>query len=287
MAQIRSKQISDFLSSITWANVVSSDNVKIANVWDIKQGFDTVDASVNSLENYISSEVSSLESVDSALSAEIVTEKGRVDAILASADADKDSFAEIVSLINAVDTENDNAFASFVLRTDKSIDSLENVDADLQSQITSNDTDISELKGDVTSLDTRVLGVEGDLTAETERATLREDAIEGALNAEIAATNADFINVNKSIDSLEAVDTGFAGDVTSLDTRVLGVEGDLATEINRATLREDAIEGALNAEIATTDAEQIAQDRSIDSLEQADSDLADEIAEEAKIKTRS
>ena len=71
MAQIRSKQISDFLSSITWANVVSTDNVKIANVWDIKQGFDTVDASVNSLENYISGEVSSLEAVDGALSADV------------------------------------------------------------------------------------------------------------------------------------------------------------------------------------------------------------------------
>ena len=294
MAQIRSKQISDFLSSITWANVVQSDNVKIANVYDIKQGFDLVDASVNSLENYISSEVSSLESVDSALSAEIVTEKDRVDAILLASDADKDSFAEIVSLINAVDTENDTAFANFVLRTDKSIDSLEEVDKDLQSQITSNDEDITELKGDVVSIDERVLGVEGDLAAEIERATGREDAIEAALNAEIAATNADFINVNASIDSLEDVDTGLAGDITSIDTRVTGVEGDLAAEIERATGRENAIEAALNAEIASTDAEQIAQNRSIDSLEAIDVVLANEIelvrgefaAEDSKLRSQ-
>jgi hypothetical protein len=44
----------------------------------------------------------------------IATEKGRVDAILSAADADKDSFAEIVALINSVDTTNDTAFASFV-----------------------------------------------------------------------------------------------------------------------------------------------------------------------------
>ena len=284
MAQIRSKQISDFLSSITWANVVSSDNVKIANVWDIKQGFDLVDASVNSLENFISGEVSSLEAVDTALSAEIVTEKERVDAILQSAEADKDSFAEIVSLINAVDTENDNAFASFVLRTDKSIDSLELVDANLQSQITSNDTDITELKGDVVSIDERVTGVEGDLRSEIERATDRENAIEAALNAEIAATNADFINVNASIDSLEVVDSGFAGDITSLDTRVTGVEGDLQAEIDRATLVEGKISDALASEIAETAAEQAAQDASINSLEVADAGLSSAIEEEARLR---
>jgi hypothetical protein len=284
MAQIRSKQISDFLSSITWANVVSSDNVKIANVWDIKQGFDTVDASVNSLETFIAGEVSSLEAVDTALSAEIVTEKERVDAILESAEADKDSFAEIVSLINAVDTENDNAFASFVLRTDKSIDSLELVDADLQRQITSNDADILGLEGDITSLDTRVLGVEGDLASEIERATARENAIEAALNAEIAATNADFINVNASIDSLEVVDNGFAGNITSLDTRVSGVEGDLQAEIDRATAMEGKISEALAAEIAETAAEQAVQDASINSLEAADAGLSSSIEEEARLR---
>jgi len=42
------------------------------------------------------------------------TQTGRIDAILSSADADKDTFAEIVTLINSVDTTNDSAFAGFV-----------------------------------------------------------------------------------------------------------------------------------------------------------------------------
>jgi hypothetical protein len=50
----------------------------------------------------------------SSIDSRIVTEKGRVDAILTAVDADKDSFAEIVTLINSVDTTNDTAFASFV-----------------------------------------------------------------------------------------------------------------------------------------------------------------------------
>ena len=49
----------------------------------------------------------------SSVDSRIITEKERVDAILASADANADTFAEIVTLINSVDTTNDNTFASF------------------------------------------------------------------------------------------------------------------------------------------------------------------------------
>lgn len=57
----------------------------------------------------------------SGLQSQIDTEKGRVDAILSAADADKDSFAEIVQLINSVDTSNDSAFASYVLSNDAAL----------------------------------------------------------------------------------------------------------------------------------------------------------------------
>ena len=40
---------------------------------------------------------------------------GRIDTILLSSDADKDSFAEIVTLINSVDTANDDALAGYVV----------------------------------------------------------------------------------------------------------------------------------------------------------------------------
>lgn len=62
-----------------------------------------------------------VDSADSGLQSQIDTEKGRIDAILLSADADKDSFAEIVNLINSVDTENDSAFASYVLSNDAAL----------------------------------------------------------------------------------------------------------------------------------------------------------------------
>lgn len=62
-----------------------------------------------------------VDSQDSGLQSQIDTEKGRIDAILLSADADKDSFAEIVQLINSVDTENDTAFAGYVSSNDAAL----------------------------------------------------------------------------------------------------------------------------------------------------------------------
>jgi len=44
-----------------------------------------------------------------------------MDAVLLSADADKDSFAEIVSLINAVDIVNDDALAAYVISNDAAL----------------------------------------------------------------------------------------------------------------------------------------------------------------------
>ena len=65
----------------------------------------------------------------------ILTEKGRVDAILASADADKDSFAEIVTLINSVDTTNDNAFASFYTASNDRFDNIEGFTSSIDTTI--------------------------------------------------------------------------------------------------------------------------------------------------------
>ena len=54
------------------------------------------------------------ESAELDLGTRVTTEKNRIDAILAAVDADKDTFAEIVTLINSVDTTNDTAFGTYV-----------------------------------------------------------------------------------------------------------------------------------------------------------------------------
>lgn len=65
------------------------------------------------------------EGAEATLQSNINIEKGRIDSILVASDADKDSFAEIVQLINSVDLTNDNALASAVLSLQSSISTEE------------------------------------------------------------------------------------------------------------------------------------------------------------------
>jgi len=76
-------------------------------------------------------------SFSSSVDSRITTEKGRVDAILLAADADKDSFAEIVALINSVDTTNDNAFASFYTSSVNRLNELESFTSSINTTIKS------------------------------------------------------------------------------------------------------------------------------------------------------
>ena len=52
------------------------------------------------------------EAADSTLQTNINTEKSRIDAILSASSADKDTFAEIVTFVNSVDTTNDTALGT-------------------------------------------------------------------------------------------------------------------------------------------------------------------------------
>jgi hypothetical protein len=70
----------------------------------------------------------------------ITTEKGRVDAILLASDADKDSFAEIVSLINSVDTSNDSTFASFYTASVGRLNNLESTSGSVNTSISNLNT---------------------------------------------------------------------------------------------------------------------------------------------------
>jgi hypothetical protein len=70
----------------------------------------------------------------------ITTEKGRVDAILSAAAADKDSFAEIVTLINSVDLTNDTAFASFYTASVGRLNNLESTSGSVNISVSNLNT---------------------------------------------------------------------------------------------------------------------------------------------------
>lgn len=134
------------------------------------------------------------QAADSNLQSQIDTEKGRIDAILSASTADKDNFAEIVALINSVDTENDSAFASYVLSNDAALaaetSARQSADQNLQDQIDALDSgssaglaqEISDRQAADAALAARLDIVEGDDTTEGSVAKAEQDAKEFAVS---------------------------------------------------------------------------------------------------------
>jgi len=116
--------------------------------------------------NYINSSAVTTDVDLSSIQSELALLDSRLDSILLAADADKDSFAEIVQLINSVDTENDTAFAGYVLSNDaalaQEISSREAGDAStLQAAKDYTDVKISEIpEVDLTSVESSIASLE-------------------------------------------------------------------------------------------------------------------------------
>ena len=129
-------------------------------------------------------------SADTALDGKITVEKNRVDAILSAADADKDSFAEIVTLINSIDTENDTTFAGYVLSND----------AALAAEVT------------------RATGAEATLTSDLAAEVTRATAAEATLTSDLAS------EVTSRIADVDAEETRALAAESALDSRVTALE---------------------------------------------------------------
>jgi hypothetical protein len=93
--------------------------------WDIiinrPVGIVSQSTDLSSLNNFTASYFTDSSSFDNR----VTTEKNRINAILSASNADTDTFAEVVNLINSVDLTNDNAFASFYTASNSRISSIE------------------------------------------------------------------------------------------------------------------------------------------------------------------
>ena len=98
-------------------------NVKAELLSDIADEESARISADNTLTTNLASEASTRLANDNTLQTNINTEKGRINNILSASEADKDSFAEIVTLINSVDTENDTAFSGYVISNNAALDS--------------------------------------------------------------------------------------------------------------------------------------------------------------------
>jgi len=197
----------------------------------------------------VSAEETARISGDNALDAKITTEKNRVDAILDAADADKDSFAEIVSLINSIDTDSSEAFASYVLSNNAAVAAET---AAREAADTTLAGDINQLDIDLGALTARVTTTESDISAEETARIAAVSAEQTARESAVSALEAADVTLQSNIDaeasSRATADTSLSNRIDALegasaDSRLDDVEADVADHETRITALETTIDG--------------------------------------------
>ena len=164
----------------------------------------------------LTQEIADRQAADTTLQNNIDTEKSRINAILSASTADKDSFAEIVELINSVDTENDTAFAGYVLSNDAAL-------AQEVTDRTSADTALGDridgVSSDATALDNRLITAESDIVAEE---TARIAAVSAEASSRESADTTLQSNINAEATTRANADSALDTRVTALETTIDG-----------------------------------------------------------------
>lgn len=152
---------------------------------------------------------------------ELLIERGRVNAILDAADADKDSFAEIVSLINSVDTENDEAFAAYVLSNNAAVTALQ---ADVDQNESDADAAIAAVASDLSDYQT---SNNAALAAEISRAQTAEATIQADVDQNEADCDAGLASASTD---RAAIRSEFAAGDSALQSNIDGEATSRAAE---------------------------------------------------------
>ena len=227
-----------------------------------------------SLASDLSTETARAITAEGSLTTAISVEQSRIDVILDGSTVDLDQFSEIVSFVNGIDLENDNALLSAVTSIGLDINNLESADMDLSNDIQSVETFISSEVVDLTAyIDSQDLSIESALSSDIENAVNAEAALRISADASIDTAIASVDSaVTASVASIE-------GSISEISTEISDIYDELTLAIeNEATLREAAdasLEVVLSTEvsylIANTDL------GSIDSFAEVVADLSSEV----------
>ena len=184
------------------------------------------------------------QAADSTLQSNIDIEKGRIDAILNASTADADSFKEIVDLINSVDTENDEAFGSYVLSNDAKVNTLESEMDAVEGRATTLESEMDSAEGRLDTLESEMDSAEDRLDiAEPKISTLESemDVVEGRLDivepkvstleSEMDAVEGRLDIAEPKISTLESEMDSAEGRLDTLESEMDSVEANLAQEL--------------------------------------------------------
>ena len=177
---------------------------------------------------------------DSALDGKITTEKNRVDAILSAAGANADSFAEIVTLINSVDSTNDTAFAGYVTSNNAALASETSA---RQSADTALGIRIDGVETSATALTTRVTAAEADINSEEIARAAGDTTLQSNIDAE-ASTRA------SAITSVQSSVTSEASSRAAADT---SLQSNITAEATSRASADDALDARLDSLESTID----------------------------------
>jgi hypothetical protein len=176
---------------------------------------------IESATTTLAGRVTTSEGNITTLTSGLATEKGRVDAILSASDADKDSFAEIVQLINSVNTDSSDAFAGYVTSNNAAL-------AAVEGRVTTLEAADADLASDISGLDTRIDAQDVRLTsAEGTIAGLGTISTQDANAVNITGGTISGVSVNAA--SMEVGQGGTADLYVGLDGKV-GIGTEAPTE---------------------------------------------------------
>ena len=195
------------------ADVSSEASLRVA-------GDQALTAKINS---DVSSEASSRVAADATLQSNIDVEKGRIDAILSGASIDLDQFKEIVSFVEEVDLENDNALLA-------AVNSINTAISDEAAAREAGDTAVrTDMTDAILSAKTDVeLQVSDEITARQSAVTsleVKHDAELADVNSKLATEESARIATDATLQaSIDTLTSDLADEVTARE------EGDTSLE---------------------------------------------------------
>jgi hypothetical protein len=206
----------------------------------------------SSFASAITSNASDLTSVSGALATDIASNKTNIDAILSASSADADSFAEIVALINSVDLENDQAFASFYTSSNGRLNTLEAASSSFATTLNNldntyaTDAELSAVSGalaaDIAGLGS-IYATDAELNASSSALISAYTAADTSLSSSLA------VDIASNLSAIESNDS----DISLLNTQIAVATASIAANEAQITTNTNNITAILSASSADAD----------------------------------